>query len=283
MSTGARGTMQSIRTNAVAAFLAPALAAWSRCAEGGLLCSKLRAHPHTGPVFGAADRPPQGNTTQQALQQPPKRLDTAPRTKHHALALAPAPAHQTPHTTHHSAARLPKSAPRWPRRVARAADCSAVRSTYLLRALALSRPPRATPTPSTPSTSSTTSAAATPPPPPQPPAVFPCVIRLCSQSILLSAIPHSLHSPLIHTLPDQSLIPLFVIQVPQLPSSAQPSTTQPRNVFPKRRNASSQFAPPGSHCRLNSRRRPRANLNPAVRDQVSATKAGQQPLHPHKQ
>jgi hypothetical protein len=106
--------IQSIRTNAVAAFLAPALAAWSRCAEGGLLCSKLRVHPHTGPVFGAADGP-QGNTTQQVLQQPPKRPDTAPRTR------------TTHYTPQRSAACLSKSAPRWPRRVARAADCSAGR------------------------------------------------------------------------------------------------------------------------------------------------------------
>jgi hypothetical protein len=224
----------------VAAFLAPALAAWSRCAEGGLLCSKQRAQRHTGPVFGAADRAPQGNTTQQALQQPPKRPDTAPRTKHHAPA---------PHT--HSTARLSKSAPRWPRRVARAADCSAVvGSTYLLRARALATPPRAAkgrPGPPRPLRPLRPSAAATSPPPPQPPAIFPCVIRLCSQSILLSAIPHPHHSPFTHTLPDQSLIPLFVIQVPQLPSSAQPSTTPAPGTFPQ------TVATPPANSHLQSR------------------------------
>jgi hypothetical protein len=82
----------------------------------------------------------------------------APPRKHNAASAAAAPkatgystTHQaprtrtrtrTPDTTHRSAARLPKSGPRWPRRVARAADCSAVRSTYLLRALAPSRSPR---------------------------------------------------------------------------------------------------------------------------------------------
>jgi hypothetical protein len=92
-------------------------------------------------------------------------------------------------------------------------------------ALAVSRPPRATSAPFDHCT----------PPPPQPPALFPCVIRLCSQSILLSAIPHPHRSPLTHTLPDQSLIPLFVLQVPQLPSSAQPSTTAASpGTFPNR-------------------------------------------------
>ena len=53
------------------------------------------ASPHRPGLRCSRQAPPR-NTTQQALQQPPKRLDTAPRTKHHAL--APAPAHQTPHT-----------------------------------------------------------------------------------------------------------------------------------------------------------------------------------------
>jgi hypothetical protein len=62
---------------------------------------------------------------------------------------------------------------------------------------------------------------------PQPPALFPCVIRLCSQSILLSAIPHPHRSPRTPTLPDQSLIPLFVIQVP--PAQAK-SAAATRNI-----------------------------------------------------
>jgi hypothetical protein len=86
-----------------------------------------------------------------------------------------------------------------------------------------------------------------PPHPPQPPAIFPCVIRLCSQSILLSAIPHPHHSPFTHTLPDQSLIPLFVIQVPQLPSSAQPSTTPAPGTFPQ------TVATPPANSHLQSR------------------------------
>lgn len=90
--------IQSIRTNAVAAFLAPALAAWSRCAEGGLLFSELRAHPHTGPGLRCR------------RQAPPR--------KHNAASAAAAPkatgystTHQAPRTrtrtrtTHHTPQR----------------------------------------------------------------------------------------------------------------------------------------------------------------------------------
>lgn len=91
--------IQSIRTNAVAAFLAPALAAWSRCAEGGLLCSELQAHPHTGPGLRCSRQvPPRKHNAASAAAAPKatgySTTHQAPRTRTRTRTT-----HHTPHTT----------------------------------------------------------------------------------------------------------------------------------------------------------------------------------------